>query len=406
MSRVCVKNLKKNTTEKDLRDHFGSRGEITDVRVVKTKTGKSRQFGFIGFRTEQQAKECQQYFNNSFLKSAKIVVEMAAKIGDPALPVKKVPNALNTSSPKPNLNKEKNIGKIDNAAALPDDVDKTKSEFMSVMKSRSQNKFWANDDSAPTSAGAPRGSAPSKGSDDMIQSSGESESDDGLSESDDNGVILDSDVEEAAGSSIKKTSTPSIASDLAYLKSKVKHVTEDSSDEGDGIGIDDGDDGDGMSEDGAAEGGEGSPGEDPGVEDDIDESRLFIRNLPFSCSEEELSELFQTYGPLTQVHLPLADTGDGRGKGFGFVQFMIPEHALNARNALDGSSFQGRLLHVIQAKRTVEIDQSEKAAAFGKKLSAYQLKKEEQRRKLAAMKEGWNASHIRSDAVIEATAER
>ncbi len=84
-SRLIVKNLSKGTTEKELRAHFASRGEVTDARVVKSKAGKSRLFGFVGFRTEAQARDCQSYFNNSFLQSAKIQVEMAVRIGDPSL---------------------------------------------------------------------------------------------------------------------------------------------------------------------------------------------------------------------------------------------------------------------------------------------------------------------------------
>jgi multiple RNA-binding domain-containing protein 1 len=48
------------------------------------------------------------------------------------------------------------------------------------------------------------------------------------------------------------------------------------------------------------------------------------------------------------VHLPLDE--NKRTKGIGFVQFMFPEHATAALQTLDGSSFQGRLLHVLQAK--------------------------------------------------------
>ena len=36
-SRVCVKNLPKYVTEKRLREHFAAKGEVTDVKVLKTK---------------------------------------------------------------------------------------------------------------------------------------------------------------------------------------------------------------------------------------------------------------------------------------------------------------------------------------------------------------------------------
>jgi multiple RNA-binding domain-containing protein 1 len=62
-----VRGLRKATQEKDLREAFSSRGEITDVRVMKTKTGVSRRFAFVGFRTEEQAQDCCSYFNGTFI---------------------------------------------------------------------------------------------------------------------------------------------------------------------------------------------------------------------------------------------------------------------------------------------------------------------------------------------------
>ena len=57
-SRICVKHLPSSmSSEKPLKEFFSQYGEVTDVRLVKTKAGKSRQFGFIGFRTEVQATE-------------------------------------------------------------------------------------------------------------------------------------------------------------------------------------------------------------------------------------------------------------------------------------------------------------------------------------------------------------
>jgi multiple RNA-binding domain-containing protein 1 len=60
------------------------------------------------------------------------------------------------------------------------------------------------------------------------------------------------------------------------------------------------------------------------------------------------------------------------------VQFVIPEQAQKAREDLDGSSFQGRLLHIINAKKIPEV--VPKDGEKGKsKLSAFQQKKEEER---------------------------
>jgi multiple RNA-binding domain-containing protein 1 len=74
---------------------------------------------------------------------------------------------------------------------------------------------------------------------------------------------------------------------------------------------------------------------DVASDDEIDDSgRLFIRNLPFTCSEEELRERFSQFGELTEVHIPL-DSAASRARGFAFVHFLFPEHAAAARAAVD-----------------------------------------------------------------------
>ena len=81
--------------------------------------------------------------------------------------------------------------------------------------------------------------------------------------------------------------------------------------------------------------------------------------------------------------------------------FSLPPH----REELDGSSFQGRLLHIINSKKAPEIipQDLEKGKV---KLSSFQQKKEDDRRKMANKTEGWNASFVRSDAVVDSLAER
>lgn len=85
MSRVCVKNIGRLTSEKQLKDLFGSKGEVTDVRIVRTKAGKTRQLAFVGFRTDAQAQEAIRYFNNTFIETSRVTVESAKKVGDVSL---------------------------------------------------------------------------------------------------------------------------------------------------------------------------------------------------------------------------------------------------------------------------------------------------------------------------------
>ena len=77
--------------------------------------------------------------------------------------------------------------------------------------------------------------------------------------------------------------------------------------------------------------------------------RLYLRNLSYACTEEELLELFSNYGPTTEVFIPI-DKHSNQSMGFAFITFMMPEHAVQAFNELDGRVFQGRLLHILPAK--------------------------------------------------------
>ena len=80
-----------------------------------------------------------------------------------------------------------------------------------------------------------------------------------------------------------------------------------------------------------------------------------MRNLAYTCTEDEVKDLFEKYGPIAEIHLPI-DKTTKRITGIGFVTFVMPEHAVKAFNDLDGKIFQGRLLHIMpaKAKKTAE----------------------------------------------------
>ena len=87
--------------------------------------------------------------------------------------------------------------------------------------------------------------------------------------------------------------------------------------------------------------------------------RLFVRNLSYTCTEEDLQDLFKKYGPLSEINLPV-DKNTNKATGFGFVTFMMPEHSIKALSELDGKIFQGRLLHLLpgRAQKSREIRES------------------------------------------------
>lgn len=68
-------------TQEKLKETFSQKGVITDVQLKFTKDGKFRQFAFVGFQTEEEAKEAQDYFDNTFLNSLRIKVEQCTELG-------------------------------------------------------------------------------------------------------------------------------------------------------------------------------------------------------------------------------------------------------------------------------------------------------------------------------------
>lgn len=84
-SRIIVKNIPKNITENELKKHFSVKGDVTDVKIIKKDNGVSRNFCFIGFRDESSALDAVQYFNNTYIHTVKIIVELAKIQGDPSL---------------------------------------------------------------------------------------------------------------------------------------------------------------------------------------------------------------------------------------------------------------------------------------------------------------------------------
>lgn len=76
--------------------------------------------------------------------------------------------------------------------------------------------------------------------------------------------------------------------------------------------------------------------------------KLYVGNLPFSATEDEISQLFGQYGTVHSVAL-INDRETGRPRGFGFVE--VDDDAIQAMiQALDGKEMGGRALRVNEAQ--------------------------------------------------------
>jgi RNA recognition motif-containing protein len=75
---------------------------------------------------------------------------------------------------------------------------------------------------------------------------------------------------------------------------------------------------------------------------------IYVGNLPWAATEEQVKELFASYGSVLSVKL-VSDRETGRARGFGFVE-MEDAEADAAIEALDNTSFGGRTLRINEAK--------------------------------------------------------
>jgi cold-inducible RNA-binding protein len=78
-------------------------------------------------------------------------------------------------------------------------------------------------------------------------------------------------------------------------------------------------------------------------------SKLFVGNLSFNTTENDLQDAFAAHGTVLETNL-MMDRATGRPRGFGFVTMSSPEEAQKAIDALNGKDLDGRALTVNVAK--------------------------------------------------------
>ena len=78
-------------------------------------------------------------------------------------------------------------------------------------------------------------------------------------------------------------------------------------------------------------------------------TKLYVGNLSFDTTENDLQDMFAAHGPVTEVNL-IMDRMSGRSRGFGFVTMATPEGAQAAIAALAGQNVGGRNLTVNEAR--------------------------------------------------------
>ena len=76
---------------------------------------------------------------------------------------------------------------------------------------------------------------------------------------------------------------------------------------------------------------------------------IYVGNLSYDVTKEDLDAVFAEYGSVTRVHMP-SDRETGRPRGFAFVEMSTEEEESAAISALDGAEWMGRDMKVNKAK--------------------------------------------------------
>jgi RNA recognition motif-containing protein len=87
-------------------------------------------------------------------------------------------------------------------------------------------------------------------------------------------------------------------------------------------------------------------------------TKLFVGNLSFSTTENDLHDAFAAHGTVTEANL-IVDRATGRPRGFGFVTMSTPEEAQKAIAALNGAKLGDRAITVNEARPKEERPRSE-----------------------------------------------
>lgn len=444
-----MKNLPLNLDEEKFRKHFEAKSPVTDVRLMRNRMGQSRRFGFIGFKSEEDAEKVVKYFNGSFINTARISVEIAKSFGDKDVDMP-IRDKLRLKEQKiEEIKRKRDEKKAEKKnkktkTSVIDEKDEKLKEYLEVFDSRDQAKSWANDEilkdanqiayeeeekAKKLAAEAEKESddeyddfRPSATSNQQIEEAEDEDEEmipfgseptsittkengdekDNEDADEDEEMIPLSEIKENDGLADNQE-----VSDMDWLKSRRKLIKEQTLEQAEAEEIN--------------EANETKPEvveykekidtkdvtpepvktEEEIVEEKILASgRLFLRNLLYTSTEDDFRELFSQYGELEEVHVAV-DTRTGKSKGFAYIQFSESQDALKAYKNVDKKIFQGRLLHVLpaNAKKDNRLDEFE--------LKNLPLKKQKElRRKAAAAKQqfSWNTLYLNTDAVMESVA--
>lgn len=400
-SRIIVKNLPKHITEKRLSSHFGSKGSITDVKLMHTPSGVFRRFAFVGFSCLEEAQSAISFFHDTFIDTSRIEVFPARSVGDPDIPRAWSRHSAGSSmhiETRKRLDAEKETKRKAEADRIREEVSKKKAflksiydgeeqdpdlaKFLAAHRPKTKTRTWENDGELVFKG---EQEAPKKKPKRLkvVPVLNKKPGGDGLLVTKTH-VTFDSEGEDAINNESRALAE---SSDEDYEDFIPRGPVD--SDEEESV----------ISDKGEVQSEEISPMREIATPDLINETaRLFVRNLSFSCTEQDLQALFESFGPLEEVHLSLSRESK-RPKGYAYVKFVDANAAFRAFQQLDGTIFQGRLLHILPSQGRPAAKESGKVEG-----ESYKDKKVARQKQRAGDDFNWNSLFVRSDTVLNSIA--
>ena len=393
-SRLIIKNIPKHFTEPRLKEALSKFGVVTDAKIISKKPsqadikGRSRQFAYIGYKTEEEAKKTKEYFNGTYLDTSKITVDFAYPQNSEYIPRAWSRHSKDSSAyllqhkseaKKYKKEQEKAKEQKEKKDQL-DGINKRKEKFKGfieyITKKAVSKQSW---------------------NDVFNNYVNEKEEMEDIKEDKekDKEVVMKTKVGEIKAKKVQKKTKAGMSSVKTHILFKDTKESDKIADEISKIKHS-------LSEDKISK----------KETREVDEKRLFVMNLPFSTTEHEINEKFSTYGNIENIFI-LKDKNSNQSKGCAYVEYTTVESAIDAFAHLDQTIFQGRKLHIFPAEKKqstggsglTKIEEKNKEGE-NKKRGTYKVKKEEMLKKNYDEETNWNYLFINPNTVASAMANK
>lgn len=413
MSRVRVLNLPQSLTDKDLKAHFacpvGGKNaaplDITDCRVVKSQSGVVR-MGFVGFRTTAAGTKAVKLFNNTFIGSQKITVEVAKTLGEQRQERKNDEEEQRLRREAADAKRHRREAAAQPATDGPQ-VATERDQFINTRAAaRGEAPTWASEVLAPGVQAAPAPVTEQPVDPDTAAQAAEA----------------------AEAAALQRQQQLEKVTDDDFLASltgatQTARVTEDAIDNEQKVGNIDAKEAQQLRDaEAASRAATVTATRTPEQAIAYDSRRVRIANVPYGATSADVKNFVSSLvGDVAAVHLPVTrDTK--QPKGVAFVEFATPAAALKALDN-DGAICMGRLVRITAAPPDPYAQlKAERAAAAAKGAgdgtkadgdaddgptgTSYADVKQEKRKKAEGDGLMWNPLFMSSAAAVSKVADR